>query len=98
MSVLLYVASALLSVTIIMLVVTALRQHPAIDVEGWHRRLRVLRETAQPEAETVPDEQVVVDTSERNVRLLSGAEELARHAEKQPESAPAPDEPVYRQR
>lgn len=45
-----------------------------VDVEGWHRKLRILRDTAQPDADkaanTDTGDDVVVDTSERNVRLL----------------------------
>lgn len=81
MSLLLYVVLSLLGVTTLILLVAALRQHPSVDVEGWHRRLRILRETAQPDSEQAADEQHVTDTSDRNVRLISPEKESAQRPE-----------------
>lgn len=67
---LLVVALALLGVVVVLLLSTAGTHNSPIDVEGWHRRLRVLRDTAQPDAEHPTDEKLVADNSERNVRVL----------------------------
>lgn len=69
---LLIVALGLLSVFVIAVLTMALRRNPPVDVEGWHRRLRVLRDTAQPDAAASSGELMVAETADRNVRVLRG--------------------------
>lgn len=55
---------------VLFLLTTTGTQNQPLDVEGWHRTLRALRDTAQPDAERVTDEKLAADNSERNVRVL----------------------------
>lgn len=71
MRLLLVVALAVLSVVVVVLLVMAFRRNSPVDVEGWHRKLRILRDTAQPYAERPADEGLIIDTSDRNVRVVS---------------------------